>query len=104
MFLPVALASLRQTATDSSAVYRALDEKRVHNAVIFADTIVSEFDHTWAFYPLMSGPRLDREDRIFVLWPANDETREEFLQKYPDRQVWGVRPGNKRGPSVWRLR
>jgi hypothetical protein len=104
MFWPVALASLRQIATDSSAIYRLLDEERAHNAIIFADTIVPDCCHTWAFFPYVSGPDLDGEDRIFVRWPESTDTMKAFLQKYPDRQVWGVRPEDKKGPTVWRMR
>lgn len=104
MFWPVASASLGQIAADSSAVYRLLDEERAHNAIVFADTIVPDFSRTWAFFPYVSGPELDREDRIFVRWPKDTETMKEFLARFPDRQVWGVRPERKNGPTLWRMR
>jgi hypothetical protein len=103
MFSPVVLTTLRQIALFSSSVYRALDENDVHNAVIFANSIVPDNRYNWVFSPYVSGPNLDREDRIFVLWPKTDEMMEKFLQKYPNRQVWGVRPVEGK-MSIWRLK
>lgn len=100
MFLPVTLASLKQIASDSFAVHRSLDEERVHNAVIFANLVVPDFSRTSTFHLEVSGPELDREDRIFVHWPKSAEATEQFLKKFPDREVRGVRPDNKKGPTV----
>ncbi len=104
MFSPVVLTSLREIALVSSAVYRTLDENQVHNAVIFANSIVPDNQYNWVFSPYASGPNLDQEDRIFVLWPKTDEMMEKFLQKYPNRQVWGVRLDKEKRLIVGKLR
>jgi hypothetical protein len=104
MFSPVVLTSLRQIALFSSSIYRALDENNVHNAVIFVNSIVPDNRYNWVFAPYVSGPNPDLEDRIFVLWPKTDEMMEKFLQKYPNRQVWGVRPAEGKSMTIWRLK
>jgi hypothetical protein len=104
MFSPVVLTSLREIALVSSALYRTLDENQVHNAVIFANSIVPDNQYNWVFSPYVSGPNPDREDRIFALWPRTDEIMERFLQKYPNRQVWGVRLDKEKRPIVSRLK
>jgi len=104
MFSPVVLTSLREIALVSSAVYRTLDENQVHNAVIFANSIVPDNQYNWVFSPYVSGPNPDREDRIFALWPRTDEIMERFLQKYPNRQVWGVRLDKEKRLIVSRLK
>ncbi|MGB6066931.1 MAG: glycosyltransferase family 39 protein [Desulfomonilaceae bacterium] len=104
MFLPVVLTSLREITLASSTVYRALDEHRVHDAVIFVDDIVPNLNSSWVFAPYVSGPDTEREDRIFVRWPKSPKVMKEFLGKYPNRQVWGVRPEENKRLAIWRMK
>ena len=72
--------------------------------MIFANSIVPDNQYNWVFSPYVSGPNPDREDRIFVLWPKTDEMMEKFLQKYPNRQVWGVRLDKEKRLIVGKLK
>jgi hypothetical protein len=90
MFVPPVLTSLKEMSYNASAVYRALDENRVHKAIVFVNNIVSDSCNTWVFFAKNSGPDLEKEDRLYVRWPKNKERMADFLKNFPGREVWGV--------------
>jgi hypothetical protein len=104
MFLPPALSSLRVVTRVSSEIYRSLDVQGAHHAVVFADHAVFDEKYAWVNFPKLSGPDLESEDRIFVRWPRDKEMMDKFLKKFPDREVWGVKPDDKGRPLVTRIR
>jgi Dolichyl-phosphate-mannose-protein mannosyltransferase len=102
MFVPPVLGSLKEMSYKASAVYRALDENRVHNAIVFVNNIVSDSCSTWVFWAKNSGPDLEKEDILYVRWPKDPERMANFLKTFPSREVWGVVRTGKGGMALIR--
>ncbi len=102
LFVPPAVGTLQNCVDKASRVYTLLDRKHVHHAIVFANKIVADHCNTFVFVPPTPGPNLEDADRIYVRWPANERRLEEFVGRYPDREVWGVLFNAKGEPMVVR--
>jgi hypothetical protein len=91
MFLPFKLADVGSAAYGQQTVFRELERRGIHHAVVFHRNIVPPWlGLSWAYFPPPNPPRLDGDILFAMLQtePPLERNLDFWKRRFPDREAW----------------